>query len=99
MAKLLCNLCLSKEHNSHNCPRLVKERVTPRVTPIAVVTRTVTPIQVPVTLDVTELEQENAFLRSEVARLQTELDKVKGRTNAERQRAYRERHGNKDNQS
>ena len=33
MAKLLCNLCLSKEHNTGNCPRLQNGRITPAMIP------------------------------------------------------------------
>ena len=70
----------------------VTETVTIASPRYAPVTKSVTAPSIEVTNNVTELEQENTFLRSEVARLTEELANLQPKTHAARQRTYRERH-------
>ena len=99
MAKLLCNLCLSKEHNTSNCPRL--EERTPPVTRYIPKEERVTRYTEPSDATVTRYDvDEMQHLRDEVERLSTEnaalREALKRRdpTNAQRQRAYRNRRTN-----
>ena len=103
--KRVCGVCREHGHSSSGCPRMGRTvaSVTRSATPLYVeappVTGSVTvssPIMQPVTKHVTELEQENAFLRAEIARLTEELAALKPKTHAARQKAYRERRGHQD---
>ena len=132
MAKLLCNLCLSKEHNTGNCPRLQNGRITPAMIPEGTVlevdlternrprnTVTLQPLSNVTPRPIVTLHDDSgdtvtlqaaprdgdvtlqatcplcAEKDAEIRRLRAALEKYT-HSNAQRQRAYRGRHGGSD---